>query len=424
MPCICLRLVLFLCIGLLATSSKISKQLHDAARGNYAFNLTENAALEAKGPGHEHWVDSKHLEGWYTKLDLCILANRSNDTVKTIMAQCEEEAEKRGEGDKVRQQPVRCRSGNSWPSKGEYCSSEDIPFSERKGLRRAIVGYDDPSQKPLKTFFNGLAQEKGALLMVGDSVMQQFFSAMACELEREGVWKDSSQFTNTDEMRYVEFPVQNSKDNDGKPVMYGVPVKFVPIYHFVNGRWDRVANAGMHHLKKNVEDLVAAHDSVTILINMGLHYVSNPIAHFTRSDYISQMAACLQYLNTVAEDGLKANKKIRVLWRETSAQHFPTSNGYWPGAKYASTMQLKCEPISDTSSSGDWRNSDVKTIIADNKLSHVGTVPFYNISLPLWSMHVNGHLRDCTHFCWSPMMYQSIFHYLAKPFKGKFKGFD
>ena len=417
-----MQVLLLLCTGLLARGSKISKQLQDSSRGDYSLNLTEISAMEDRTAGLENWVDSKHLEGWYTKLDLCILANKSNDTVQTIMARCEEEAIKRGEGDKVKQQPVRCRSGNSWPSKGEYCSSEDIPFSERKGLRRAIAGYDDPTQKPLKTFFSGLAHEKGAVLLVGDSVMQQFFSAMACELEREGIWKDASLFTNTDEMRYVEFPLQNTKDKDGKPAVYGVPVKFLPIYHFVNGRWDRVKDAGMHHLKKNVEDMVAAHDSLTLLINMGLHYVSNPIAHFTRTDYISQKTACLQYLNSIAENGLKTNKNIRILWRETSAQHFPTSNGYWPGAKYASTMQLKCEPIQDTSASGDWRNSDVMTIIKDHKLSHIETVPFYNISLPLWSMHVNGHLRDCTHFCWSPMMYQSIFHALAEPFKGK--GFD
>ena len=31
---------------------------------------------------------------------------------------------------------------------------------------------------------------------------------------------------------------------------------------------------------------------------------------------------------------------------------------------------------------------------------------------PLWNLHVNGHLRDCTHICWSPMLYQAFFHNL------------
>jgi hypothetical protein len=73
-------------------------------------------------------------------------------------------------------------------------------------------------------------------------------------------------------------------------------------------------------------------------------------------------------------------------------------------------------PITDTSASGDWRNSDIRNIIKEHKLEYVKIVPFYNVSLPLWSMHVNGHLRDCTHFCWSPMLYQSLFHALAEPY--------
>jgi hypothetical protein len=404
----------------LATCSRISKSLLTAP----SSEPFDHAQIErernkyANDLGNSLWTESAHLDGWYTKLDLCILRSTSNDSVQSIMSKCEaevlmqtkEEVGGSGGAALLSRQPVRCRVGNSWPSKGEYCSPEDIPFSERKILRRAIVGFDDPSAKPLAKLFAGLAREKGALLLVGDSVMQQFFGAMACELEREGVWKDPSQFTNTDEVKYVESTLAVGAETQ----KVSVPIKFAPIYHFVNGRWDRVANASMHHLRKNVEDFLHAHDSVTVLINMGLHYVSNPIAHFTRQDYISQMTSCLQYLNALAIDSKKAqNKTLRVLWRETSAQHFPTSNGYWPGVKYAASMQLKCEPIADTSSSGDWRNSDIRAIIAEHNLQHVQILPFYNVTLPLWSMHVNGHLRDCTHFCWSPMLYQSLFHALA-----------
>jgi hypothetical protein len=76
-------------------------------------------------------------------------------------------------------------------------------------------------------------------------------------------------------------------------------------------------------LKKNVEAFVEKYKSVYIMINMGLHYVVSPVAQFSRSDYRSQMTACLQYLHQVA----KKSSKIRIYWRETSAQHFPTFNG-------------------------------------------------------------------------------------------------
>jgi len=314
-------------------------------------------------------------------------------------------------------QPTRCRVGNSWPSKGGFCAAADIPFASRANLRKAVEGYDDPTQRPLHDLFSRLASEKGMLLLVGDSVMQQFYGALACELEREQVWKDSSKFTNTDEIRHVEILPSSSSSSSSSAAAatapFAVPIKFVPIYHFVNGKYDRVANASMHHLRKAVEEAVKGHDSVMILINMGLHYVSNPIAQFTRTDYISQMTNALTYLHNMATSHAPT-KRMRILWRETTAQHFPTPDGYWPGVRYAKDMKVGCVPIANPGPESDWRNSDIEHIVKSNGLGkHIKIVPFFNITRPLWSEHVNGHLRDCTHFCWSPMLYQPLFHAMA-----------
>ena len=35
-------------------------------------------------------------------------------------------------------------------------------------------------------------------------------------------------------------------------------------------------------------------------------------------------------------------------------------------------------------------------------------------TLPLWTEHVNGNLKDCTHLCWTPMLYQPLYHTLAE----------
>ena len=350
--------------------------------------------------GSEVWQDSTALSKWYTPYDLCILSSSSNGSIESISKPCEDAATARGETIP----PVRCRVGNSWPSKGGFCSAADIPYTQRKNLRRSLIGLDDPSQQFLRELFTKLSLAKGMLLLVGDSVMQQFFGAMACELEREGIWKDPSNFQNTDEVRQVKVTEAQTTP--------AVPVKFVPIYHFVNGRFDRVANASMFHLRRNVEEYVSKHDSVLIFMNMGLHYVSSPIAHFDRAAYRAQMTAALTYLNKIANS--HADKKIRVVWRETSAQHFPTPTGYWPGARYAPGMKVGCEPIREAGPEADWRNSDIRDIVQSHGLSKVSIAPFYNITVPLWSEHVNGHLRDCTHFCWTPMLYQSLFRYLAK----------
>jgi len=357
------------------------------------------SSITSLGEFDRWWQDSKSLDKWYTPYDLCILSSDSNGTIESISQPCEAAAAKRSEV----VPPVRCRVGNSWPSKGGFCSAADIPYTQRRNLRRSLVGFDDPTQQYMRSLFTDLSKQKGMLLLVGDSVMQQFFGAMACELEREGIWKDPSKFTNTDEVRHIKV--------DEAQTTPAVPVKFVPIYHFVNGRFDRVANASMFHLRRNVEEYVKHHDSLVVFMNMGLHYVSSPIAHFDRNAYRSQMTDALIYLNNVAL--ANPSKRIKIIWRETSAQHFPTPTGYWPGARYAPGMKVGCVPIKEAGPDADWRNSDVREIIRTHGLSKVQVAPFYNITVPLWSEHVNGHLRDCTHFCWTPMLYQSLFKFLA-----------
>lgn len=330
----------------------------------------------------DRWVESKHLNKWYNPFDLCMIHSGSNSSIKEVIKECETKT------NAPAPPPVRCQAGNSWPSKSEYCSAADIPFNQRMHFQRSVEGLDDPGDHHLKRFFAKLSEEEGTLVVVGDSVMQQYFSAIACELEREQVWKDHTKFSNTDEVQYVRVA----------PNATLVPMQFLPIYHFVNGRHDRIPNAPMRKLESTLEALLPKFKSIVVVVNMGLHYIDNPVPNFSRIDYRHQMTTALTYLHNFALSHLYKN--IRVFWRETSAQHFPTANGYWPGAKYASVMKLTCVPHKDTSSGADWRNREIEDILASKKLFMVQTIPFFNVTRPLWSAHPSGHLQDCTHFCW------------------------
>lgn len=66
-------------------------------------------------------------------------------------------------------------------------------------------------------------------------------------------------------------------------------LQFLPIYHLVNGRYDRIPQAALHHLRNGLKHALNTHRTVFILINMGLHYVDNPVAGFTKDDYYQQM---------------------------------------------------------------------------------------------------------------------------------------
>jgi len=152
--------------------------------------------------------------------------------------------------------------------------------------------------------------------------------------------------------------------------------------------------------------MINSHRTLVVIANMGLHYVDNPEKKFSRLDYQQQMTAALTYMHNFAIEQQQQQlqqqhgKHVHIVWRETSAQHFSTYNGYWPGIRFSHSMERRCVPIRDPSPQADWRNRDIETIIASKELHRIHILPFYNITVPLWSSHPNGHLRDCTHFCW------------------------
>ena len=223
------------------------------------------------------WDMSANISLWYNSFDLCMLQFNSTEiSIDEMINKCTNVQKNK---DEIR--PVRCRAGNAWPLKSGYCSPFDLPYSERINFRKAIKGFDDPSQKPLNDLFTRLSLEKGALLLIGDSVMQQFFGAVACELEREGIWNDPKSFKNTDEIRYVS-PISGSPA-DNSPG--SVPIKFTPIFHFIDGRYDRRKNASMHHMNTSIEYFLKDYDSLLILFNVGLHYVGGTI----QGDFLFQI---------------------------------------------------------------------------------------------------------------------------------------
>ena len=184
---------------------------------------------------NDGWSYSAKLDEWYTELDLCLLQNGSTIDMERIMEDCENKMLTKSTKKAL---PMRCRAGNSFPSKGAFCSPQDIPYSQRHSLRKAFFGYDDPAEQPLRSLFESLSKERGALLLIGDSVMQQFYSAIACELEREGVWTDPSRFKDANYPQLVDIGDQKGKG------AFSVPIHYAPIYHYVNGRHDRVVSSG------------------------------------------------------------------------------------------------------------------------------------------------------------------------------------
>jgi len=75
----------------------------------------------------------------------------------------------------------------------------------------------------------------------------------------------------------------------------------------------------------------------------------------------------------------------------------------------------------------DWRNRDVYHFIENNELKDINMVPFRDITAPLFNMHPTWSTtnpsqsasyphqqqqQDCTHFCYFPQMWQSMWYHL------------
>lgn len=66
----------------------------------------------------------------------------------------------------------------------------------------------------------------------------------------------------------------------------------------------------------------------------------------------------------------------------------------------------------------DWRNTDVYHIITNGAFTNIHLMPFRDITLPLYNMHPSSsvvsarHHEDCTHYCYFPQMWQTIWFHL------------
>ena len=132
---------------------------------------------------------------------------------------------------------------------------------------------------------------------------------------------------------------------------------------------------------------------------------------------------------------IKADGKLKVFYRETSAQHWSYGNGYYDKS-YNSTWQvhhrknhnasqlpaLKCFDVEkDEALKLDWKNIILRNILltggsADRYSKTVHFLDgFMNITQPLFNMHnevVNTtdiRAMDCTHYCYFPSMWLPLF---------------
>ena len=362
------------------------------------------------------WKESDNLTKWYQPWEICMInSSNRNESMKETRSRCFAKVGK----PKDRRESFRCRATGGVFGENICRERGDISLFENSYLRFALKGHDDPSQQPLLSLFNDLYSLNGSLLIVGDSIHEQLLAAMTCELERE-------------KMKQYDWKV--FVDN----VMLPSWTRPVPIFHQKFGLWDEEALFGPKGFYSLIELSLEKSDTLVIIFNIGLWYhnyyfkdsfdINGTIIEKDRRHYVIHLNKAFYMLT-----GLKKRypkKRFAFVWMETGAQHWSggegnIQNGYFPpdiNLRHL-TVNLSCVPIINQSYEADWRNLEADRVIHsflrrfDGRNEIFRVIPWRAITLPMWSNHIRGSGVDCTHFCWSPMMYMPVYAVLAEAAK-------
>jgi hypothetical protein len=283
-----------------------------------------------------------------------------------------------------------------------------------------------------------LMRDRGSntLFLIGDSMTQQHLFDIHCSLLRFQIPSIHTNIPNNHNVYHKEM-----KQRDPVSLQYTSPPFFQ--LHFI--KYEPMALDGWTALIDKTLTNSSVTPSITgtpvFVVNVGLH-AATPTG--LRDIATSFFAPLLR----VAEE-----RRGLVIYRETSAQHFPSLHGMYetldsPGShenvpldlqrlpqdlaqrvfdlssshtesdggdasKRTEWPELKtgCPPLPDMESfrKQNWRNEEVTSLLqVQDPQGLVQVAPFYRVSAGRHDFHL--HLADCTHYCHGPMLWLPLSH--------------
>ncbi|KAL1499715.1 hypothetical protein AB1Y20_012413 [Prymnesium parvum] len=273
------------------------------------------------------------------------------------------------------------------------------PSEER--LRRIDVHASRLPQASLAAVARLLANR--TLLLMGDSVMEQFYNALQCYLRQEGLEQHNS-------AEFLAFIARTA------PLWRMGKRKKPP-------KLPQQARGGMRMMYARVTTMqpdevqAALGTADVVVLNWGLHYQR-------MGQYLDDLKAAFAVLEEYAKRPGKA-----VVFQETGAQHFKSSDprgfttGEYEKRDKSTDGQCTCRPIEDVNV--NLRNQVLHTALASGEFPHIRLLPFYSLTRPRWRWHFGNCTHrpngwnyetccDCTHFCYSPAMWHAHLYNLEQ----------
>jgi len=239
------------------------------------------------------------------------------------------------------------------------------------------------------------------LLVMGDSVMEQFYNTLQCLAAKESLKVPHS--ASHESFLLATKPLWNRGKRKKPPKL---PVEVASGMRMMYARVTTMQ-------PDEVEAAIGSAD--VVLLNWGLHYQE---MDGYRTDLHHSMARLEAF---AAEPGRAA------LFQETGAQHFKSSDrrgyatGEWEQRDKSSDKLCSCQRTEDFNV--NTRNRVLHEVLGSGSYPHVRLLPFYNLTLPRWRWHFGNCTHrpngwnydtccDCTHFCFSPAMWGAHLHSL------------
>jgi hypothetical protein len=303
--------------------------------------------------------------------------------------------------------------------------------------------FPDPSTKRERTIvdFIILSLKHGirTLYLIGDSVSHQHFFDLHCDLLRYGLeaqWVDDKHIIigNLDSFmknHSVTFNHSVLRPAEIKPLSF--PTFRIEIFAF--GGYDGF-NTIFPSIEKTFNEQPPS--SFVALFNVGLHFNH----HSNQPELLKQVYS--RAFRVALDNWITKNRQF-FMFRETSAQHWPTVDGGYGGVQipdppsvnpaddpvkqqfltprresfsYAdlsgryppSLFHTSCKPIltKEQYDMQNWRNDLARKMLneIDPGNKEIPIIPFFDLTVARHDFHVKT--SDCTHFCHGPMLWVPV----------------
>jgi hypothetical protein len=294
-----------------------------------------------------------------------------------------------------------------------------MPFAKRTGQLHSFVGFESPDTSAAPRLVKWLARYNMAMLFYGDSMSAQPWGALTCELERNGftvvMHKQQEHFVCFEAARSVSGMNSTKGRRESVHICYKHGAIGAP-WAFYKADW-AAAEGTIDYLSKDL-----AYDGVALVANHGKRSMLRRLIqgvimfaglHFNQNDKALMLEHTPLFLAWLKQIAMDTTRRNVVIWRDTTPQHFPSPSGYFvEHVEGEDSLPYNCLPIANQSSAVDWRNKIPLNELSTGAYDPVELLEIHDTLEPFWDMH--HHSGDCTHFCYSPVLWQPMWHRLYR----------